>query len=660
MDSTASKSKQHNTSEDIHIEDYFITGSLYLIYPIKIEDFIEEIVIYSDGNILKKLKEPKEISNYVNRFRGTEAFERFCGKDSVISKEKEQSNKTEGRNLKKKEPDEKKDKDRKVRENGYHYSTFRRNLTDQWLSVNTKHIHPKEKENYQIPDEETFEFECDYYVRLSYYGIVELRKEIKLENTNFFTLQKFLLGLKKELTDAQSDSPNPLLSSSWDYVKNIFAEFINSELHGKTTGKGNEYLGKYYKIISQCPSNNGNETVTNEVISKIENGSEFVLKSKDKIKKDTLKRQRYAVILTDNIKYKNTPLKNIEIDTELVRPLIRSILEGSLKKTNKGKYILPRMRNEPFTDLKNLSTWEKEFCFMGTERAFIYFEHTELTYTDNDENVHPYKDYWEGIVRGIEHTVSVTALLKILHKQTTEYLCDVPILVRRFDEINRKSFDINAEKNEERALEQRKKLESQVNELHKDLFEFARKVSNISNIVPKVRDICIPSSAFRSGMVVEKFEYLNEKCFNISTILKNMTDNLNELSDFLLFFQQQQLLIRINEAGNKVEEKNLNLGMIASLLTFASIIYVSASFWNDFYTFIQNKCFVNGCGRIDLKAVIAVLSYLGILILIYILFKNTLKDFKDSFIDSLRKNWITVSFIVFVYFLIILIFARFS
>jgi hypothetical protein len=599
-----------DTTTSIRIRDFTISGCLYLIYPIKIEDFIEKIVIYPESHDNRiEITEAKKISHYVNRFRGTDEFEKFCGKKSVVKTASE--NKKIELNL----PN---DKDSIIRENGYNFSTFRRNLTDNWLSIDSKYYF--QQEEYQIPGETNpFELTCNYYVRLSYSGIVELRKEISLENVNLLLLLKFLSGLRTELTDEPKNQSN----SSWEYVKKVFSNYITSELPKKTEQFRGFHLNKLYEIVTTesqpyiYPENVKDEPVLQHTL--------FVLKAKKEIEENTQKRHRYAIILADTIKNTTVPQKRItRIETEH-HPLIGGILEGSLEKTNDG-YKFPKMSTKRFKDLIDLTTWEEEFCYMGTERTFIYYENIEITFIDHVENDHSYKNYWECIIRGIEHSVSVSALLQIIHNQTTEYLCDVPNLVRRFAEINKKDFENNSELNDEKAESAKKMLDEEKKQLHKDLFDFAFKVANISNIVPKVRDICIPSSAFRSGNVVEKFEYLNEKCFYFSTILRNITDNVNELSDYLLFFQQQEVMIKMDEEGEQVENQDLNLNKIASLLTLTSIIFVSASFWNDFYQFIENKCFFYGCGKFDFKAVFAFLLYFLIIAIVFVIFRKTLKE----------------------------------
>ena len=425
-----------NTSKNnnIHIEDYLVCGTIYLIYTIKIEDFIEKIVInrgHSLGSI--EIIDSSEISHYINRFRGTDEFEKFCGKDSIFDK-LNSNNSTSAT---------KADKDRAIRENGYFFSIFRRNLTDNWLSTNSTHY--AQTETYQIPDEKNIYLNCDYFVRLSYSGFVELRKEIQINDINFFLLQKFLLGLKIEYDDSSK--------SNWDYVKEIFAKFVNTTLPKTTKSDGKEHLQKFYKIISQNSVDENNYVPAKE-------GSNFILKTEDKILSEPQKRQRYAVILADKIKFNNgkTASEIISTDYEKAKHLIRGILEGSLKKDNVGKYIFPNMKTQPINELKDFSTWEDEFCYMEAERTFIYYKETDLTYTENAKNVRRYRDYWEGIIRGIENTISLNFLLKILHDQTTDYLCEVPDLMRRFAEMNKKSFEINAENDEEIVLVKRKEL----------------------------------------------------------------------------------------------------------------------------------------------------------------------------------------------------------
>lgn len=176
-------------------------------------------------------------------------------------------------------------------------------------------------------------------------------------------------------------------------------------------------------------------------------------------------------------------------------------------------------------EVKDLSTWDNEICVFGSERGFIYYD-PNFKIEEFDYN-YKYDDHWKWITRGVQHSVTVRAVLQSLQNQIRKVTDQLPELLASLD---------NPEANDEGANPEGGKQET--NPQAEDL---AHSLANVLQIMPQVSSVCIPTVAFRANYAVDKFRYLNDDCFDFPSLLAVLRRDITDASNFLAFSKSYQL-----------------------------------------------------------------------------------------------------------------------
>lgn len=373
-----------------------------------------------------------------------------------------------------------------------------------------------------------------------------------------------------------------------------------------TLNKIRESLHKRKDSISKEKNINTNETLKKE-LNQITDYIEHI--------NEQLALCKFPDNLQDENEIKNYRLiksiANYKVNRALINEKPNNKLINILDYALEDIYIIPQISD--FNDHVDVSTWENEICIFRPERGFIFFNNKH-TLEASDKTVE-YKDYWRCIVRGVEYTVALRATLQLLESRTTRLLDSVPEILELLNSKNETHNVLlkNAEENKKRG--------------EKRLKDLAEDLASVLKILPGLRSIAIPTNAFRSGHSVRKFKYLYNDCFNFKEILGNIQKNIDELTDFLTFFEQQQLQLDLDKKADDEAEKDRKLSLIALLLTITSIFYVFPSFVKDFseWVFVYDEW----------RFVFLTLLYILILALSVILSKNLHPKFLDWFF---KKN----------------------
>ena len=499
---------------------------------------------------------------------------------------------------KKRELEEVTDEENKLLEDGHEFSIFRGHLKNNWLNALTYKI-VNHSEN------------TSYYIRLSKLGILQIRKETYLE-TYSKKKSKNLIDVLKDILEYQRRYDN----------ENEFNSQANKENEVKNSDDILEVAAGFAKLL---------EFKTNSNYSNIFNQEIFPL-SIEELRKNrrNLERQKYTVLLFNDLKkaknkdeYSKDSFSPLDLKKNAPEA-ISCFLQGSLEEANashsegikilqflneiketgkldrqtmlklkvknklqtckksewsydelpsyqkkkidektEGNYLIPESASLEENDYIDLSTLKNELCIFTAERGFIFFNDKKTLESGN--KISNYSMYWKCIVRAVEYTVALRATLQLLESRTTRLLESVPEIL----ELS------NPEKNNEETSKSKNSKENS-EEAEKRVENLAKDLASVLKILPGLRSIAIPTNAFRSGHSVKKFDYLYNDCFNFEDIFGNIQKNIDELTNFLTFFEQKQ------EAK---EDKKLS--KIALLFTTASILYISVSFMGDFYTFIS-------------------------------------------------------------------------
>jgi hypothetical protein len=149
-------------------------------------------------------------------------------------------------------------------------------------------------------------------------------------------------------------------------------------------------------------------------------------------------------------------------------------------------------------------------------------------------------------VRGIEHTVTLRAAMQIIEYYTTRYLDIVPALTKKVMD----GFVTRDDKEE--------------------IGEMSQQVANTFNLLPRLRDVLVPTSSYRASYAIRKFEHLHA-VLNIRDIEEHVERNVDELVSFAQFFTSTALDDDINKVG--------------ILIGFAALMIAGPSFLNDYQDF---------------------------------------------------------------------------
>ena len=277
-------------------------------------------------------------------------------------------------------------------------------------------------------------------------------------------------------------------------------------------------------------------------------------------------RQRYTVLLLDHLSCARCG-KVIVADQlwEANRAIIGGILEGGLVRNLEGRFVLPRLHVANLQHLRELATWEDELCVFAPERCLIYYPQREVLMSGlGDLNVTPNEVYWQCIVRGIEHTLAARTALQILEARTTNELGAVSQLNKRITDGDINDNDV------------------------RDIRTLAQHLSDNFSMLPPLRDVLVPTSAFRSGDAVRMFGYLNDDVFRLPDALQHVQRNIDELTGFLQYFRSIQLQEEIRADGNREQQEAAQLNRVGAAVAIAALLVAGPSFCWDLYSFSKD------------------------------------------------------------------------
>lgn len=564
------------------------TGSISMIYALDLFDFIEiKDRRENDKNYPYKGVDPVELQKYLlNSVRGTAAFRYFLKNLSLQTP------------LKSFSPDE--TKDRAVRQ-GNEFSVFRGSLTNLWLEIPTFYCLSEEQFSPNIQKED-----IKYFFRFSTAGLIEVTIEIQIKDLPLIELLEFLLENRRNKYVSNEDSgksPKPENDSisgksRWDTAVENAVEFI-SQINWQASDS----------ISRKTPENIGESEI------------EHLYFRPKAGEKNVSRRQRYSVVMLHNIECQNKKCRK-RIPAAVIHEeisLLQCIMEGTLIAEKPGKLpLIPEVPKRKKLDFKDLSNWKDELCVFGEERCLIYFKELDVMETTQN-HCENYADYWKSIVRGIEHSIAIRVTLNIIEAQTLKHLRLIPNLMLSITDDNLTPDD-------------RERLK-----------QFARRLSNIVNLLPSVRKVTVSASSFSSTHAVEKFQFLNDDCFHFSDILRNVSNNVDELTRFLMFFKQQQLQLTIDADNSKDAIRDRLITFLGLLLTIFSVCFLYFSFRAD-YTAVEFTM-VNAQEIEKIETIrqfvasafwIYIYSALGMFVLTLFLY-NILKFFLKKF-DEHRRN----------------------
>jgi hypothetical protein len=230
---------------------------------------------------------------------------------------------------------------------------------------------------------------------------------------------------------------------------------------------------------------------------------------------------------------------------------LAAILEGILVEEENGRLVLPEMDKESM-EIRDLASWRDDMCIFTPERALIYFPEKRIHLSGQawTEAV-PYERYWECVARGIEHTVTIRAAIQIIEYETTKHLDIVPALTKKV-------------------------VDGRVTGADKEeISQMSQEVANTFNLLPLLRDVLVPTSSWRSGYAIKKFEHLN-KVLNIKDIEEHVDHNVDELVTFVQFFASMKLEDELNRVG-------IVIGFVALAVAGPSFLSDYRAFFIDIY-----------------------------------------------------------------------------
>jgi hypothetical protein len=260
------------------------------------------------------------------------------------------------------------------------------------------------------------------------------------------------------------------------------------------------------------------------------------------------------------------------------RKTLAAILEGTLIGSANGKHNFPTLGDEN-TRFKDLSTWEDELCVFAPERCLIYYP-PENIFLPGQAQAKPvnYADYWKCIIRGIEHTICVSAALQVIEWHTTRDLDEVPRLTKKVTDGEISDTDVE------------------------QILYLAQEISNTFNMLPVLRDVLVTTSSFRASYAVDKFDHLNI-VLHLKDIQQHIQRNVDELVIFLNHFSsmrmqetsvqlQKELLSlqkEIAELDDRVKSSESNLNRIGAIIAVIALLVAGPSFLQDFQSFFVEK-----------------------------------------------------------------------
>ena len=258
-------------------------------------------------------------------------------------------------------------------------------------------------------------------------------------------------------------------------------------------------------------------------------------------------RQRYMTMLFSSIVCQKCG-KRLEASRlrEHHYKTLAAILEGVLVEEEKGRLTLPNMDSDS-AGITDLASWYDDLCIFAPELALIYFPNKRIfLFGQSSTEAVPYERYWECIVRGIEHTVTIRAAMQIIEYETTRHLDIVPALTKKV-------------------------VDGSVTKADKaEISQMSQEVANTFNLLPLLRDVLVPTSSYRASYAIKKFGHL-AAVLNIKDIEDHVDHNVDELVTFVQFFASMKLDDELNRVG-------ILLGVVA-------LAVAGPSFLSDYHAF---------------------------------------------------------------------------
>ena len=212
---------------------------------------------------------------------------------------------------------------------------------------------------------------------------------------------------------------------------------------------------------------------------------------------------------------------------------------------------------------QNLSTWNDELCLIGSERTLLYCPLSEQSMHlpfkgEKGKQGIRYNDYWKCIIRGIEHIIALRSELQLVEYYTTREMDLISNLTQEFTS---------------QGISRQEK---------KEVDQLAKRVSNIFNMMPSIRDVLVAPSVFRASYAIEKYDHLIN-ILGLREIEKHVQKNIEELNFFLSHYNN----LVIQQNGSRLQRLAIIFGIGIGFLGLASLLK-DANELNDLF---QSKSF---------------------------------------------------------------------
>ena len=392
---------------------------------------------------------------------------------------------------------------------GHDFQVFRGHLAEHWLFP-TFHLQKKMAEPpADVPAREWDSHE--FHVRLSRTGFIEVRitRDVPAESETVVDMLQSQLELA---TRGTPESRRSLQIKLAMHCANLFVRELPGQI---TIHEQNE------QVIFSFQELDGQANVPY--------------------------RQRYMTMLFSGIFCRKCG-KRLEANRlrDQYSKALAAILEGVLVEEENGRLTLPDMDSDS-GQIVDLASWKDDLCIFAPERALIYFPQKRIyLFGQTGTEAVPYERYWECIVRGIEHTVTIRAAMQIIEYETTKHLDIVPALTKKV-------------------------VDGSVTRADKaEISQMSQEVANTFNLLPLLRDVLVPTSSYRAGYAIKKFEHLT-RVLNIKDIEEHVDHNVDELVTFVQFFASMKLDDELNRVG-------ILLGVVA-------LAVAGPSFLSDYHAF---------------------------------------------------------------------------
>ena len=387
------------------------------------------------------------------------------------------------------------DKQEEATKNRAHdFQVFRGHLAEHWLfptfSLQKADVEPPKDERARREWERH-----EFHVRLSRTGFIEVRitRELRETGENMVDILTSQLELSARETLESRESRSSLQVQLAMHCANRFVRGLEEKklsLHEKNSREDVVFFFRELKEEADIPY-----------------------------------RQRYMTMLFRKIVCRKCGhrLEADRLRTEHAGTLA-AILEGVLVEEKGGRRGLPEMDADSLA-ITDLGSWRDDLCIFAPERALIYYPEKRIYLVGQaGSEAVDYERYWECIVRGIEHTITIRAAMQILEYETTKHLDIVPALTK-------KVVDGVVSRSDK-----------------KEISEMSQEVANTFNLLPLLRDVLVPTSSYRASYAIRKFEHLST-VLNIKDIEEHVNHNVEELVTFVQFFASMKLEDELNKVG---------------------------------------------------------------------------------------------------------------